>query len=302
MKVFSGSSNPQLAASIAKHAHLNLGEITRSSFPNSEIQLKVGVTPERAVVVQSFSHLVHTHIFEYLLMCDALKRHGAHELISIIPWYGYAKQDKVFMPGEPLSAKVVAQVIQLAKTAKVITMDLHNPSIAGYFDIPVINLSAFPLFAQHISSNPDRYSLANCVVVAPDAGAIKASTKVAQELGLPVAYLNKVRDLTTGEVAIVDIDRPIEGKHCFIFDDMIATGSTMIEASQFLMARGATGVAIFATHHLYIPGVQEKLDASPITSITVTDTIAKPQNLESPKLHSVSTAPLFAQSLIPRII
>lgn len=295
MKLFSGSSNQSLAKLIADQAHIELGETSLSSFPNSELQVKVGDTDEQAIVVQSFSSLVHTHIFEYLLLCDALKRHGAHQIVSIIPWYGYAKQDKVFTPGEPLSAKVIAQVVQLSKTSKVITMDLHNPSIAGYFDTPVVNLSAFPLFAQYIKSHPEVYPLEQSMVIAPDAGAIKSSTKVAHELELPIAYMNKVRDLTTGVVNIVDIDKPIEGMHCLIFDDMIATGSTMIEASQFLMEKGAAHVAIFATHHLYVPGVQDKLDTSSIASILVTDTIAQPKTVSSPKLHTISAAPLFAQ-------
>lgn len=135
------------------------------------------------------------------------------------------------------------------------------------------------------------------MVIAPDAGAIKSSTKVAHELELPIAYMNKVRDLSTGVVNIVDIDKPIAGKHCLIFDDMIATGSTMIEASQFLMEKGAAQVAIFATHHLYVPGVQDKLDASSIASIVVTDTIAQPKTISSAKLQVISSASLFSAVL-----
>jgi ribose-phosphate pyrophosphokinase len=300
MQLFSGSSNLPLTQAIASQAKAHLGETHLASFPNSELQVKVGDTEDVAIVVQSFSSLVHTHIFEYLLMCDALRRHGAHQIVSIIPWFGYAKQDKVFSPGEPLSAKVIAQVVQLSKTSKVITMDLHNPSITGYFDIPVINTSAFPLFADHVKNHPETYPLDECVVIAPDAGAIKSSTKVAHELGVPIAYMNKIRDLTTGVVNIVDIDKSIAGKHCLIFDDMIASGSTMVEASQFLMEKKAASVAIFATHHLYVPGVQEKLDASPITSITVTDTIAPPKTTSSKKLEVISSAAVFAQALKTR--
>lgn len=294
MKIFSGSSNPSLAQALCDTSQLEPGETHLDNFPNAELKVRVGQASTKAILLQSFSQPVNTHIIEYLLLCDALKRQGVEELISIIPWFGYSKQDKVFQPGEPLSAKVVAKLIQTTHTRKLITIDLHNPSITGYFDIPVTNLTAFPIFMEHITTQATSQ---DACVISPDAGAIKSTTKVAHELNLPIAFMNKSRDLTSGEVTIQGIDRDISGKQCLIFDDLIATGSTIVEVSQFLRDKGAKSIHVYATHHLFIPGVQDKLEASPITAIHVTDTVSKPDRVSSSKLTIHSVAPLIAQAL-----
>ena len=295
MKLFSGSSNTSLALEVGNSSAIELGTTHLDNFPNAELKVRVGEVSKEVALLQSFSQPVNDNIIEFLLLTDALKRSGAEQVTAIIPWFGYSKQDKVFQIGEPLSVKVIARLIQTAKINSVITFNLHNPSIAGYFDIPVIDLSAFPLFVEHLQK--EQLTQKETVVVAPDAGSIKASTAMADELGLDIAYVNKRRDLQTGEVSINGMDKDISGKDCLIFDDMIATGSTMIKVSEFLKEAGARTVRIFATHHLYIPGVQDKLDSSIIDEVHVSNTIQKPQSLISDKLNVHSVASILVERL-----
>lgn len=296
MDIFSGSSNPNLAAQIAKTASSHMGEVSISRFQNDECRIHIpGSAAEHSALVQSFSIPVHHHIIEFCLIADALRRVGVSHLTAVIPWLGYSKQDKVFRPGEPLSIKVIANIVQTAALKKVITVDLHNPAIAGFFDIPLVNISAAPLFIHHFTKagvNAD-----NTIVVSPDAGAVKASTAVAHQLGLPIAYINKQRDLQTGEVSIVDIDKPVKGKHTLIFDDMVATGSTLLETAKYLKTVGAKSTQVAITHHLYLPGVQAKIDASSIDHIVTTNTVTPPKTVKSKKLTILSIAPQLATAL-----
>ena len=295
MKIFSGSSTQQLAKELSEISEIPLGDTYIDNFPNTELRVRVENVDDHAILVQSFSQPVNDNIIQFMLLADALKRSGVKHITAVIPWFGYSKQDKVFRQGEPLSVKVIANLIQTAKVDKVISFDLHNPSIAGYFDIPVENLSAFKVFTDSFTEN--QIDKGNTIVIAPDAGSIKSSTLIAQELGLQIAYINKQRDIETGEVSIQDIDKDISGKDCLIFDDMIATGGTMIKVSNFLKKKGAGKISIFATHHLYIPRVQSKLDNSDIDEIHVTNTVKVPSGLSSPKLKVHSVAEMLSESI-----
>jgi ribose-phosphate pyrophosphokinase len=209
-------------------------------------------------------------------LADALTRKGASEIMAIVPWLGYSKQDKVFLPGESLAAKVVAQILQSTRIKKLVTFDLHNRAITGFFDIPVIELSAKPLFLEYFQQRfkiQDSRFKNDVVVVAPDEGAVKASGAFARELGVPVVYLDKRRDLTTGAVTVSGMSGDVEGKEAIIVDDMIVTGSTAMKTASYLKTKGAARVTMAATHHLYVPGVQEKLEASELDEIVVTDTV-----------------------------
>lgn len=293
MTLFSGSSNPTLAKALVEATGLSWGEAELSNFPNEELKISVGKSSSTAYLLQSFSSPVNSHIIEYCLMADAIKRQGARELVSIIPWYGYSKQDKVFQKGQPLSAKVIAKLIQTTGTEHVITVNLHNPSITGYFDIPVTNINAFPLFIKHLNGQKKN----DTVVVSPDAGALKDTTTIAHQLNLPLVSLNKKRDAQTGQVSILGSSDSVKDKHILLFDDMVATGSTLLKTSQYLKEQAANSITVCATHHLYINGVQEKLDNSPITTLFVTDTIQKPNHINSKKLQTISISPLLKDSL-----
>ncbi|TXH06604.1 MAG: ribose-phosphate pyrophosphokinase, partial [Candidatus Moraniibacteriota bacterium] len=271
MQLFGGASNQILVKKIGELG-VSIGNVNISKFANDEKRVSVGKGSGVAAILQSFSSPVDENIIEFCLLSDALTRAGYSELVGVIPWLGYSKQDKVFLPGEALSAKVIAQIIQTTKIKKLITFDLHNRAITGFFDIPVLELSAKPLFrdyfAQKIGVDTD-----NCVVVAPDEGAVKASAAIARELGVPIAYMDKRRDLKTGEVSVVGMSGEVAGKHVIIVDDMIVTGSTMMESAEYLKKMGAISVSVAATHHLYLPGVQEKLEKSEIDEVVVSDSV-----------------------------
>lgn len=272
MQIFSGSSNQDLAKKIAKAGEFELGSVESGLFENGERKVRVQVgKKEEAAIVQSFSAPVDSHLIEFCLLADSLRRAGYSEIVGVVPWLGYSKQDKVFLPGEPLSAKVIAQIIQTTKIKKIVTFDLHNRAITGFFDIPVVELSAKPIFLDYFRGRARE----NTIVVAPDEGAVKASAYFARELGVPIAYMDKRRDLNTGKVSVVGMSGEVSGKAVIIVDDMIVTGSTMMETAKYLKSKGAVSVSVAATHHLYVPGAQEKLEKSEIDEVVVTDTVRR---------------------------
>ena len=272
--IYSGTSNPALATALAGLLDIPEGSIERSSFENGETRIRItdAKIPNHIILVQSFSHPVNNHIVEYCLIADALRRMGGTDITAVIPFLGYSKQDKVFRTGEPLSIKVIAQILQVIPVSKIIVFDLHNPAILGFFDVPVVNLSARPLFLDYFKPRVTENSL----IVAPDAGSVKNSSSFASELSIPIAYVDKKRDLATGKVTISGISRTVKNADVVIIDDMIATGSTVIEIAHYLKKNGAHSITIAATHHLYLPGVQEKILMSPIDHLVVTDTIHCP--------------------------
>lgn len=298
MQIFSGSSNQELAKKIAKIGEFGLGSVSSTQFENGERRVRVGDGGKhqgnsKASLIQSLSVPVDEHLIEFCLLSDALSRDGYTDLVGVIPWLGYSKQDKVFLPGESLAAKVIAQLIQTTKIKKLITFDLHNRAITGFFDIPVVELSAKPIFLEYFR----KIAGENTIVVAPDEGAVKSSAYFARELSVPIAYMDKRRDLKTGKVEVVGMSGEVAGKAVIIVDDMIVTGSTMMETAKYLKSKGAKSVSVAATHHLYVAGAQAKLDQSDIDEVVVSDTVECPAGLKSKKLKILSVAELIAEEL-----
>lgn len=306
MQIFSGSSNRGLAEKIAKLMGVGLGEMEISQFANGEtrVWVKEKKIEKSIVVVQSLSSPTNEHLMEFCLICDALHRGGATEIVAVIPWMGYSKQDKVFRVGEPLSAKVVAQIIQVARPSRIITVDLHNKATLGFFDTPIVELSAKSLLLEyfkkvigHASSVTTQWH-----VVAPDSGAVKASSAFAMELGVPVVYIDKKRDLTTGKVEVVGMSGSVVGKDILMIDDNVFTGSTLLETAKELKKAGAKTIRVGLTHHLYVPGVQEKIEDSEIDEMIVTDTVTTVTRLQTPeasggKLKILSVAKLIVDEI-----
>lgn len=286
MQIFSGSSNKQLAENIAKLVGSRLGEIEISQFANGEtrVWVKERKIEKSVVLVQSLSSPTNENLIEFCLICDCLRRVGATDITAVIPWMGYSKQDKVFRTGEPLSAKVIAQIIQVGHLSKIITFDLHNKATLGFFDIPVVDLSAKPLLIEYFRKGVGE----STVVVAPDSGAVKASTAFAMEIGAPIVYMDKKRDLVTGEVNVVGMSRSVEGADVIIVDDNVFTGSTLLETAKELKKSGAKSIRVGLTHHLYVNGVQDKLEMSEIDEIVVTDTVAQASKGKKLKILSVA--------------
>jgi ribose-phosphate pyrophosphokinase len=299
MQVFSGSSNPELAEKIAGLLKVPIGRMEISQFANGEtrIWVKEPKVEKKVVVVQSLSTPTNDHLVEFNLICDALQRAGASEIIAVIPWMGYSKQDKVFRLGEPLSAKVVAQILQVAKPAKIITIDLHNKATLGFFDCPITELSAKPLLVEYFKKLVNNHT----IVVAPDSGAVKASTEFANELKIPVVYMDKKRDLETGEVMVIGMSRSVAGAEVIVYDDNVFTGSTLLETAKELKQAGAKTIRVGLTHHLYVPGVQEKIEESEIDEIVVSDTVldVRSQRLEvsGGKLKILSVARMVVDEI-----
>jgi ribose-phosphate pyrophosphokinase len=293
MLVVSGSSNPQLAEKIATKLKARLARVELSRFPNSEARIWIQEKDANdiAVVVQSFSAPADNHIIEFCLLVDAVKRLGAKKIIAVVPWMGYCIQDKVFRQGEPLSARVIADLVQSAKVDSVITVDLHNETTLGFFSLPLVHLTAWPIFIEGFKSRQ-----AADIIVAPDVGALKETTKAAQELGLPLVTINKKRDLATGKVEIVGVDGEVQGKRALIMDDFISTGGTLVQTAEYLHDSGVTEIIVAVTHHLFVPGAQEKLEKSPITKLCITDTVAN-KTPESKKITVVSVANLIAEAV-----
>lgn len=294
LKVISGSSNQILAQKIANNLGGDLVDIELESFPNDERRVHIGegVNGDNVVVVQSFSIPTDQHIIEFLLITDALERAGARTINLVLPWMGYSLQDKVFRTGEPIAAKVVANLVSTSHVDRVFLLDLHNTSTPGFFAIPSQHLSAQNLFIEYVRKNID---LNSAVVVSPDFGGLKRARTFATELGLELANIDKHRDLSTGDVTAVDVHGQVKGKSAIILDDIILSGSTAIEAASLLKANGAKKVYFFATHGIFVKGAMEKLEASDLDHIIVTNSIN--QTKLSKKVEVLDCSGVFSQAL-----
>jgi len=271
-----------------------LGKIELSRFPNDEarVYIKENNPGSRAVLVQSLSLPTDKNLIELMLIGDALVRLGVKKIILVVPWLGYSKQDKVFRPGEPLSSQVVGRMLQLLPLEKVITYDLHNPGIAKFFDCPVMNMSGRRLFNNFFKKRVDSWTM----IVAPDKGSQASIKRFAKDLGnLKAAFIAKDRSLVTGKITVKGIDRLVKGLPVLIKDDLIATGDTLVEAAKLLKQEGAKTIEVCATHHLFLPGAQERLDQSPIDRLWVTDTIKTSDR--SKKLKVISVADRIAWAI-----
>jgi len=293
MLVFSGSSNGSLAKRLAVKLKTRLGQVELSRFANDEarVWVKEKDVGRKAVVVQSLSQPTDHHLVELCLLIDGLKRKGVEEVIGVIPWMGYSKQDKVFRKGEPLSIAVVAKILNGVGFKKMITFDLHNPQSIKFFKTRLINLSARSLMVECFKRQVDEET----VVVAPDKGGVKLSKEFAKDLGIAVAYLDKERDLSTGKVTVKGIKGEVENKRVLMIDDIMATGGTLIEAAKYLRVKGVQSIKVGVTHHLYVPGVQKKIDGSAIDSLVVTDTVEPKE--KSKKLEIIRVVDLIAGEL-----
>jgi len=296
--IYSGNSNLILAQKIAQDSGLDLAEVEITRFKNDEkrVWVKKEKACPKAIIIQSLSKPVDENIVEFVLIADAVKRLGAEDITAVFPFLAYSKQDKVFRTGEPLSVKVIAKMLEVVPLKRIYSFDLHNPAISGFFDVPLVNLTARPIFEEYFRKSINSQT----VVVAPDAGAIKSSTSFAESLGIPVCYIDKKRDLSTGKINIIGISRDVKGADVIIIDDLIVTGSTMIEATQYLRNNGVKTIRVAATHHLYVDGVEDTIEKSGIDEVIVTDTVKS--DLITPKLKKYSVSGLVAREIKKSII
>lgn len=294
MKIFAGSSNQKLAQLIAHKLKVKLGDVEIIRFADSEtrVWVKTAVKGEDVFVIQSTSEPVDVHLLELIFLGDALMRLNPHKLVAVVPYFGYQRQDKIHRPGECLSAKVVARLIEQVFDEMII-IDPHSELLAGFFDIPVTSLSAFSLFESEV-----RKLSRQVVIVAPDAGGAKRAQMFAQKIGAPLALIEKWRDLSQIHVTeALRVVGTVRGKIAIIVDDVYVSGGTTVHAAKLLAEHGAKEVISFATQPVLIKNAPQLLQDSPLTKVYTTDVIEIPKEKLFPKLTVVSVASMLASTI-----
>jgi ribose-phosphate pyrophosphokinase len=292
--IFSGRSYPELGRQIAGHLGIGLGKVDLKTFSNGELYVRYedSVRGCDAFVFQTCSEPINSNIMEMLLMIDALKRASAKRISAVIPYYGYSRQDKKSLAREPISARLVADILEVAGADRVLTMDLHAGQIQGFFSGPMDHLTAVPLLASYIS----RQNFQDLVIVSPDAGRVKMANKYTDHLGVPMAILHKRRP-GHNQAEVLHVIGEVEGKTAVLVDDMIDTAGTLAASSEALTKAGAKEVYACATHGVFSGPAKERLDASPLKEIVVTDTLPIPEERLSGKVEVLSIASIFANTI-----
>lgn len=294
--LFAGSSSPQLAGEIADHLGMTLGEVEITRFASGEIKTRFtsSVRGADAFVIQTHCHPINDMIMEQLIMIDALKRASAKRINAVIPFFGYARQDRKALAREPISARLLADLVAVAGADRVLSVDLHTGQIQGFFNIPVDHLTAVPLIADYIK---ERYA-DDLVVIAPDANGATLAAKYAHHINAPIAILEKRRQADRPNVVeTVGMVGEVEGRRCVVVDDMIDTGGTLVGGAKLLLERGATEVIAAATHPVFSPPATKRLREAPITEVIVTNTLPLPAEKRLEKVTVLSIAPLIAATI-----
>lgn len=295
MKLFSGTSNKPLAEAVSRKLDLRLGSVEIIRFADSECRVKINesVKGEDIFVIQSTSNPVDQHLVELLLMGDAIKRANPRKLTAVIPYFGYQRQDKIHRTGESLSAKVASKLIERVGFDEIILVDPHSELLIGFFGIAVTSLSAFSLFEPYVKEYGKE-----AVVVAPDAGGAKRAQSFARSIGVPLALIEKWRDLSQIHVSeAMGVVGDVRGKVAIVVDDVYVSGKTTVHAAELLLKHGAREVIAFATQPVFIDEATETLQNSPITKVFTTDVIEIPKEKHFPKLTVLSVAPLLADAI-----
>jgi ribose-phosphate pyrophosphokinase len=299
MQIYSGTTHPALAEEIVTHLGLTLSPIKISRFSSGEIYCR----PEESVrgcdvfVIQSHGGSVNESIMEQLLMLDAMKRGSAKRTTAVVPYYGYSRQDKKALAREPISAKLVADLLTQAGADRVVSVDLHSGQIQGFFDTPFDHLTALPLLSDHLQ-NKCGLSGDEITVVAPDAGRVKTAERLRHYLHADLAFLYKRRSRTEAhKIVNLEVVGDVEGQACIMVDDMIDTAGTMAQGAQVLAQNGAARIYAAATHGLFSGKAPQALEEAPIESVVVTNTVPIPDERQIEKLTVLSIAPIMASAI-----
>lgn len=295
LKLFSGTANPELTHRIAELLGAQAGDMTLTRFSDGEIHVQVNqsVRGNDVFIVQSCCSPANENLMELLIVVDAFRRASARRVTVVMPYFCYARQDKKVKPREPVTAKLVANLLTTAGANRVLTMDLHSGQIVGFFDIPVDNLYAGPIIADYVKKN---IPLDNAVVVSPDVGGVTRARALAEVLGTPIAIIVKRRP-EPNKAEVTEIIGDVSGRTAIMFDDMIDTGGSVVHGAEALVERGAAEVYAACTHGVLSGGAVDRLNASPIKQVIVTDTIPLPPEKRGGKLVTVSVAGLLADAI-----
>lgn len=294
IKLFAGSSNRPLAAAIAKKLNTTLGEIEVGKFSDGETSVHLGETVRGRdlFIIQSTCYPVNDNLMELLIMIDAAKRASAGRVTAVMPYFGYARQDRKARSRDPITAKLVADLLTSAGADRVLTMDLHAAQIQGFFNIPVDNLLGGPTLYNYFADRLDE----NYVVVSPDIGSVNRARKVAERLNCPMAIIDKRRP-KANVMEVMNIIGNVKGKKCLLVDDMIDTAGTITQGAQALFDQGAVEIHACCTHAVLSGPAIERLEKSHISELVMLDTIQLPQEKMLPKIKILSTADIFAAAI-----
>jgi ribose-phosphate pyrophosphokinase len=295
IKIFTGNANPALAGEICKFLNLPLGSSSVKSFADGEIylQLQENVRGADVFVVQPTCKPVDRNLMELLLMIDALKRASADRITAVLPYYGYARQDRKDKPRVPISAKLIAKLLEKAGADRILALDLHAAQIQGFFDIPVDHLFATPVMIEYLKP----LQTAATIVVSPDAGGVERARALAKRMSLALAIIDKRRD-DVNVAEVMHIIGEVQGRDCLIFDDLIDTAGTLVKGVEALLNAGARSVMAAATHAVLSPPSIERIEKSRITEVVLTNSIPlSKEALGCKKIRTLSVAPLLARAI-----
>ena len=295
LKVFSGSAHQQLSKEIADCLGISLGQARLRRFPDSEVSFQIdeNIRGADVYIVQPTSNPVDQHLMELLVMIDAFRRSSASRITAVVPYYGYARQDRKDKPRVPISAKLVANLLSAAGTNRVLTMDLHKAQIQGFFDIPVDHLFAAPVIIDHLS----RMTFPNLTIVAPDAGGAERARAYAKRLGGELAVIDKRRS-DDGTAEVMNVVGDVAGRTCIIQDDIIDTAGTIVKAANALKDNGAGRIFACAVHGVLSGPAFERIEKAPIEKLIVTNTIPlNGERAKSGRIVSLSVAKLLSQAI-----
>jgi ribose-phosphate pyrophosphokinase len=296
VKIFAGSSNRKLAESICHSMDVKLSDARSVRFADGEVFVEIGENVRGAdvFIIQSTCSPANEHLMELLIMTDALKRASAKSICAVMPYFGYARQDRKVAPRTPITAKLVSDLITAAGTSRVLSVDLHAGQIQGFFDIPFDHLFAMPVLLEHMM---EAYPGTDSVLVSPDAGGVERVRAYAKRHGSTLAIIDKRRP-APNIAKIMNIVGDVKGKDAILLDDMIDTAGTLTEAATALMEHGAKRVVAYATHGVLSGPAIDRIEASPIEKVVITDTIPRRENARAcEKIEVLTIAPLVGKAL-----
>jgi ribose-phosphate pyrophosphokinase len=296
LELVSGRSHPELAQEIASHLGVSLGEANLREFANGEVHCRydVSLRGSDVFIVQTHCGPVNDTLMEQLIMIDAAKRASAKRITAVCPYYAYSRQDRKATGREPITAKLVADLLSIAGADRVVSVDLHSGQIQGFFDAPFDHLVAMPILVQELR----RHGTKGLVVVSPDAGRVKVAERFSQHLGADLAFVHKRRPRGAANlVEALDVVGEVQGRRCVLVDDMIDTAGTICAAAELLVERGASDVWAMATHGVLSDPALERLEKSPLSRVVVTNTLPIPAERRIDKLEILSVAKLIADAI-----
>ena len=295
LKIFTGNANPALAKEICDYLGLPLGEAFVGRFNNGEVQIMIdeSVRGKDVFIIQPTSYPVNDNLMELMVMADALKRASARHITAVVPYYGYARQDRKTRGREPITAKLVANLMQTSGITRLVTVDLHAGQIQGFFDVPVDHLYGASILAKYINEK----NLEDVIVVSPDLGGVTRARDLADRIGAPIAIIEKKRP-EPGVAKVMNLIGDVKGKNCIIVDDIVDTAGSLVEGAKALEEFGAKSITAAVTHAVLTDPASERIANSNIKELIVTNTMPLPENCKLENVTQLSVAPLLGEAIM----